>query len=162
MAAAEDRNAGSQDWFIERFDRFDDQLRNGLKELRDEVVNTRHAQKASLDTMALQLATLVTEVSNAKARIEVINQWRADGGPLDQKFMRIQAASAEALRQVTTDFTTAMREHARDNRTEFDANDRQHVDHIAWRNRIAGAVAILSVLFVAGVSVIAAQWAGKL
>jgi hypothetical protein len=76
-------------WLVERFDRIDDKIERKLDALQREVVDTRHAQKGSLDQIALDLVRNIERSIENTRRIDSINTWRSEGGPLQQRFHEI-------------------------------------------------------------------------
>lgn len=75
-------------WMEQRFDRIDDKLERETSALASEIVTTRHGLKPVIEQIAVQVAQEVVKTAENTRRIDSINAWRADDGPLDQRFHR--------------------------------------------------------------------------
>lgn len=80
-----------QRWIDDRMERTELRVEDRLSELAKEIQNTRHAQRGSLETLTLQVTTLVGEIGRQGQDLRAINEWRAEGGPLDSRFRRHDA-----------------------------------------------------------------------
>ena len=77
-----------QRWLTERFDRIDAKLDQRIGSLEREMKETRHAQRGSLDQIAAQVVRLVEVVNTQQRELAAIDEWRGEGGQLDQRLRR--------------------------------------------------------------------------
>lgn len=78
----------TREWMEGRFDRLDDKIGKQLDDLHTEIVTTRHGQKEVSEQLARQIVMLTQMVNAHEGQLGAINEWRADGGPLDSRFHR--------------------------------------------------------------------------
>lgn len=77
-----------REWMQDRFDRLDDRLASETAALSKDIVDTRHQLKPVIQQIALQVAENVSETKAGARRLDAIDVWRSEGGPLDQRFHR--------------------------------------------------------------------------
>lgn len=77
-----------QRWLTERFDRLDEKLDQRIGALSREVQETRHAQRGSMDQLATQVVRLVEQGNAQQRELAAIEEWRSEGGVLDQRLRR--------------------------------------------------------------------------
>ncbi len=117
-------------WMEERFDKLDQQMRDAVKELATEQKETRHKQQGAIDQIGMQVGVLVTQAHARERELAALQEWRGDGGALDQRFQRQSREMAD---------------------------DRRRVEDIqGWKNRVTGALGIIAFMFPATVGVIVA------
>lgn len=83
-----EQQEGFRRWMEERFDRIDERLERETHSLQQELVATRHGLKASAETITMQVVELVVKTNDNTNKIDAINRWREDEGPLDQRLKR--------------------------------------------------------------------------
>ena len=92
-------------WMESRFDRLDDQMTAAVTKLQEEIATTRHGLRGSVDTMAIQLAEMVTVVRHLETELGELKRRTGDGGPIDERFRRHDQRIGEntsAILQIST------------------------------------------------------------
>lgn len=77
-----------QRWLTERFDRLDEKLDARIGALAQEIKETRHANRGSMDQLTAQVVRLVEIVNAQQRELAAIEEWRAEGGQLDLRLRR--------------------------------------------------------------------------